>query len=227
MQNKIEINYLNHVSCFLIYTMIRISDSNPFDLNQSHAQAGLVCGYQWEELSEDKGRESKVEGELPVTGWLGHDGLQGPFQPNHSTFPKCLLIPLASNAKFTHAGFLWPPFAAFSSFLRGSIPVWGLVAGKVGLSPLLGWPQPIIYGSRGAQAPSPGHCVLPSLQAASPLLSALPACSWRDSLLSPAVLSSPQGLGFSLAEDTAQALIRMSSQKVFLANHFSQVKSKY
>lgn len=34
--------------------MIRISDSNHFDLNQAHAWGGLVCGYQ-QEPSEDKG----------------------------------------------------------------------------------------------------------------------------------------------------------------------------
>lgn len=92
MQNKIEINDLNHVSCFLIHTMIRISDSNPFDLNQAHAWGGLVCGYQ-REPSEDKGRESKVGGELPVMGGLGHDGLQSPSQTNHSTFQSASSLP--------------------------------------------------------------------------------------------------------------------------------------
>lgn len=49
--------------------MIRISDSNHFDLNHAHAWGGLICGYQ-QEPTEDKGREPKVEGELPVTGGL-------------------------------------------------------------------------------------------------------------------------------------------------------------
>lgn len=105
MQNKIEINDLNHVSCFLIYTMIRISDSNPFDLNQAHVWGGLVCGFQ-QEPSEDKGRESKVEGELPVTGgaWPCWSSRSLPTKPFHVS--KCLLTPLASNAKITREGFL-------------------------------------------------------------------------------------------------------------------------
>lgn len=39
--------------------MIKISDSNRFDLNQAHARGGLACGHQ-RHLSEDKGSESKV-----------------------------------------------------------------------------------------------------------------------------------------------------------------------
>lgn len=37
--------------------MIKISDSNRFDLNQAHARGGLACGHQ-HHLSEDKGVQS-------------------------------------------------------------------------------------------------------------------------------------------------------------------------
>lgn len=69
--------------------MIRISDSNHFDLNQAHAWGGLVCGFQ-QEPSEGKGREPKVEGELPVTGGLD---LMAFRVPSNQTIPPFKVPP--------------------------------------------------------------------------------------------------------------------------------------
>lgn len=88
MQNKIEINDLNHVSCFLIYTMIRISDSNPFDLNQAHVWGGLVCGFQ-QEPSEDKGRVQSGRGTACDRGGLAMLVFK---VPSYQTIP-CFKVP--------------------------------------------------------------------------------------------------------------------------------------
>lgn len=169
--------------------MIRISDSNHFDLNQAHAWGGLACGYQ-REPSEDKGREPKVEGELPVTGGLDLMVFKVPSSPTipcfkvppHSLGPKCWNY--RGRIPFIH------PLQPSAPFWQDPYEFGGLWQVRWGWVPFWGGLNPSVMETEGSRP-------LPLCFVSLPLCRHIPTAFCPPCLLLEGFTHSAQGLGFS------------------------------